>query len=89
MVSAKKPTKFMTNSKVIGHELSRKCDGNHVHQPLIDGRAKDAARYPQRVMSSHLSRHIQGEDAEGIRLRRDAVHKTVPASESPRPREAS
>ena len=46
MVPAKKPTKFMTNSKVIGRELSRRCDGSHVHQALIDGRAKDAARYP-------------------------------------------
>ena len=46
LVPAKKPTKFMTNSRVIGHEFNRKCDGGHVHQPLIDGRAKDAARYP-------------------------------------------
>ena len=36
----------MTNSKVIGRELSRRCDGSHVHQTLIDGRARDAARYP-------------------------------------------
>ena len=46
LVLAKKPTKFMTNSSVIGRELSRKCDGSHEHQPLIDGRARDAARYP-------------------------------------------
>ena len=46
LVLAKKPTKFMTNSRSIGRELSRKCDGRHEHQPLIDGRAKDAARYP-------------------------------------------
>ena len=36
----------MTNSRSIGHELRRKCDGTHPHQPLVDGRAKDAARYP-------------------------------------------
>ena len=43
---AKEPTKFMTNSRSIGRELSRKCDREHRHQPLVDGRAKVAARYP-------------------------------------------
>ena len=46
LVPAKKPTKFMTNSWLIGRELNRRCDGSHEHQPLIDGRAKDAARHP-------------------------------------------
>ena len=46
LVLAKKPTKFMTNSRSIGRELRRKCDREHSHQPLVDGRAKDAARYP-------------------------------------------
>ena len=46
LVLAKKPTKFMTNSRSIGRALSRKCNGDHIHQPLVDGRAKDAARYP-------------------------------------------
>ena len=36
----------MTNSRSVGNELRKKCDGSHLHQPLIDGRAKDAARYP-------------------------------------------
>ena len=40
---AKKPTKFMTNSRSIGRELSRNCDGEHMHQPFVDGRATDAA----------------------------------------------
>ena len=30
-VSAKKPTKFMTNSRALGQELSRICDGQHDH----------------------------------------------------------
>ncbi|MDA8582881.1 hypothetical protein N9L68_01585 [bacterium] len=42
LVLAKKPTKFMTNSMSIGQALRRKCDGSHTHQPLVDGRAKDA-----------------------------------------------
>ena len=46
LVLAKNPTKFMTNSRSLGRELSRMCDGEHTHQPLVDGRAKDAARYP-------------------------------------------
>ena len=46
MVSAKKKTKFMTNCESIGKELNIKCDGSHEHQPLIGGRAADAARYP-------------------------------------------
>ena len=46
LVLAKKPTRLMTNSRSIGNELKKKCDGGHEHQPLLDGRAKDAARYP-------------------------------------------
>ena len=45
-VHAKKPTKSMTNSRVIGEELSKKCDGQHAHQSLVDGRARHAAKYP-------------------------------------------
>ena len=65
LMLAKKPTRFMTNSRSIGTELSRKCDGSHVHQPLIDGRAKDAARYPpalcraicRGIMKEKMQRH--------------------------------
>ena len=46
LVPARKATKFMTNSRSLGKELKVKCDGSHEHQPLVDGRAKDAARYP-------------------------------------------
>ena len=46
LVLAKKPTKFMTNSRSMGNELRRKCDGSHPHQMLVDGRAREAARYP-------------------------------------------
>ena len=42
MVPAKKPTKFMTNSRALGRELSRKCKGLHAHQSLVGGRASDA-----------------------------------------------
>ena len=46
---AKKPTKFMTNSRSIAHELNMKCDRTHVHQPLTGGRASQAARYPEQL----------------------------------------
>ena len=45
-IAAKKPTKFMTNSRALGQTLSRKCDGMHQHQSLIDGKAQLASRYP-------------------------------------------
>lgn len=34
----------MTDSKAIGRDVGRICDGNHEHQPLLDGRAKGASR---------------------------------------------
>ena len=46
LVHAKKPTKFLANSRVLGKELQKKCDGTHEHQQLVDGRASAAARYP-------------------------------------------
>ena len=36
----------MTNADEIAKELQKRCPGNHVHQPLVGGRAKDAAEYP-------------------------------------------
>ena len=46
LVPARKATKFMTNSRSVGKEFKVKCERGHEHQPLVDGRAKDAARYP-------------------------------------------
>ena len=43
---AKKPTKFMSNSWCILQELSVRCDGSHVHQHLVGGRAAKAQEYP-------------------------------------------
>ena len=44
-IPAMQPTKFCTNSRSIARELSKRCDGQHEHQTLLNGRAKDAARY--------------------------------------------
>ena len=40
-------TKFMTNSRAMGNELKRRCDGSLEHQQLLDGWAAKAARYPE------------------------------------------
>ena len=82
LVMAKKPTRFMTNSRSVGHELSRRCDGTHQHQPLIDGRAKDAARYPPALcralcrgiakekMQRHMGLRAVMEVGEGVHKRK-------------------
>ena len=46
-IPAMRPTKCCTNSRSIARELSKRCDGQHEHQTLLNGRAKDAARYPE------------------------------------------
>ena len=63
LVLAKKPRRFMTNSKALGRELSRKCDGQHEHQLFFNGRAKDAARYPPALCRA-ISRGIARENME-------------------------
>ena len=49
LIPARKPTKFMTNSRALGRELTRRCQGIHKHQSLVDGRAGHAARYPEEL----------------------------------------
>ena len=44
---AKKRTRFMTISVGISQRLMKQCDRRHRHQQLVNGRARDAARYPQ------------------------------------------
>eukprot|EP00973_Karenia_brevis_P038351 5287161-Karenia_brevis.AAC.1 len=61
-VAAMKPTKFMTNAPEIAQELSRRCDKSHRHQPLINGRAAEAARYPEalcRAICRGLARELR------------------------------
>ena len=41
-----KPTTFMTNSHKLAAQLSKQCNNNHRHVILINGRAKQAAVYP-------------------------------------------
>ena len=46
---ARKRTQFMSNSAEIRLELSRKCTGEHRHQPLTGGRAEASSRYPKEL----------------------------------------
>ena len=60
---ARKRTKFMTNSPCIAEELSKRCKGHHVHQELINGRAKAAAVYPEplcKAICIGLMRELEG-----------------------------
>ena len=63
---AKKPTRFITHSRSIGHELKKKCDGGHERQPLLDGNGKGRSPISPGFMSSHLPGSGKGEDAEAI-----------------------
>ena len=48
-MSAKKTTRFLSNSWCILDELSTRCDKSHTHQQLIGGRAKQAGIYPDKL----------------------------------------
>jgi len=44
---ARKRTRFMTNCIEVAKRLTKTCDHTHAHQSLVEGRAKEAAIYPQ------------------------------------------
>ena len=41
-----KPTVMMTNAVSVAEQVERRCEGNHRHVTLLDGRAKKAEEYP-------------------------------------------
>ena len=45
-VAAKKPTRWATSSIQMCRRLSTRCNTDHTHQPLLSGRAAQAAFYP-------------------------------------------
>ena len=53
-VPAKKPTQWASTSPQMLKRLSTQCDGTHVHQHLIGGRAAAAAYYPPKLMTQIL-----------------------------------
>ena len=46
---ARKTTRFLSTSNAILSQLSNRCPGEHTHQHLVDGKAKNAALYPPQL----------------------------------------
>ena len=66
LVPAKKPTRWATTSDQMISRLSKRCSGQHQHQPLLGGRAADAAFYPLPLITEIL---------RGIRDTTDFEHR--------------
>ena len=49
-----KPTRFMSNSVQMLRRLHKTCSRNHAHQPLLSGRAGQAALYPLPLLKAIL-----------------------------------
>ena len=67
-VAARKRTKFMTNAKAIAMELNQRCRGEHEHQPLVDGRAKEAAQYPEPLCEAICRGLVEEMSRESLKL---------------------
>ena len=63
---ARKTTKFMTSSRQMADLLRRRCDGEHLHQPLVGGRCRDAAYYPLRLIQAILQGIRDTKNAEDL-----------------------
>ena len=66
---ARKRTKFMTNSEHLANELNKRCKGEHAHQELVDGRAKEAAKYPEPLCQAICTGLIKELCGSGQQLR--------------------
>ena len=54
VMAIKKPTRWMSNSPLISHNLSRRSEKNHDHLHLRGGRARQAQVYPQELCTAIL-----------------------------------
>ena len=85
--SARKRTRFMSNSQEILKELGRQCNGQHEHQHLKGKRAELAARYPPglcRAICTGLIREMKV-NTLGLKKLMDVGPRTTVAG--PRPAE--
>ena len=55
MAPAKKPTRWATTSDQMVHRLSKRCTRAHEHQPLLSGRAADAAFCPLPLITKNIA----------------------------------
>ena len=64
----KKATGFMTSSRYIADQLSKKCDGSHKHVHLMGGRAAAAQVYPDELCEAILRGVVNQKkaDAQGL-----------------------
>lgn len=53
-IAAKKPTRLLTNCYPLVKLLRRRCQNHHPHQPLLGGRAKEAAKYTRPFVQTIL-----------------------------------
>ena len=78
----KKPTRFLTNSEYIAQELQRRCDGGHVHEALMGGKAALAARYPPELCAAivrGLKKEMRAKQrkSEGESLKKTADYEVI------------
>jgi len=83
MAPALKRTKFLTNSGIMSRQLSTRCTKDHVHQPLVGGRCKDASWYTVPLVQAIL-RGIALQSKEGKLMEADKLC-VMPMSYSPSP----
>jgi hypothetical protein len=64
----RKATQFASSSQLVLDEISKRCDGSHEHQRLVDGRASRAQIYPPRLCQAMLRGIDRQRIREGILL---------------------
>ena len=72
---ALKPTRWASSSHWMIRGLSRRCSKDHLHQPLLDGRAKAAEHYPMELVVEIL---------RGIRDTADGKHNDYDDDDMPK-----
>ena len=89
LVAAKKPAKWLTTSVHMAKRLSTRCSGQHVHEPLLGGRAAQAAFYPMQLVTEILRGIRDTADAESSgsdgpsKGMRDAMAKVAALHDDP------
>ena len=63
-VAAMKPTRWATSSPQMAARLTTRCSRDHPHEPLLGGRAADAAFYPMKLVTEILRGMRDTADAE-------------------------
>ena len=78
----KKPTKWMTNCRLMAEMLSLRCEGKHAHARLEGGTlTKRAASYPFSLVRDFLKTINKVKQTYGnANYPRDPIHMTIPDS---------